>query len=1252
MASFVEQATLKIVDQSTGQIKKINAALKDLFKTAKSLKSTKIDIAVKETGTKQAIHALRKLNRELAKLKGNANLGINVKGLKQANAAARQMSQSMRQMQSSRKLIGTGTADAMRTQQRAAAGAARVQQRAAAGAARVQQRTAAAAKTEQLKFPAFRRPLGTGTGTTDAARLARRTESSKAARMQARVDAPLQSFRKPIGAGTAAAARTARKAPIEQYRDTPFPAYRRPIGAGTAEAMRGQNRRAGSAERGGAASGAARPPKPTRHDSFTKRVAHEIPHDIVRGGIHKVIDTTVDAAKSGFWEEESARFRLRSRQETPERQGQIESAVRDIGEDMEKGGGRFYNPAQTTKLFLEALGQTAGDIEGAQHLTRRAIESTRARVGAGVPLEKAEEDAAQLIKAGDLRDAFYSVRRDASGKAVKDSGGRVIEDVDHKGIDEFYNNVNKVATVMGEQDFSGANVKQITKYLRASKEALTESAYNRTLFMGESMGTSAGVGLTQAQRMFRGQTTVATQKQLLQMGLLKQVGGTAKKPVFAPAEGGQTEIQDPDDPTKRISVAADLARDPYRHLHRAMDVMEQQGIDLSDRAALTARLQRLGGTSTAQDWGVEAGLRRRNLDQKELMAARIKGDSAAMDRNAQQSPHLKLVAAEQQLKSTLGNVFSAAAPYLVDNVIDPIRKRAAEMTEQARAGEKVDWSGLMAGGGATVAAFGAYNALKGIQKGDVGGLSSAGFSLLQAGSSLSAAATALGGIPALFGPGGAMVAAIAAGVATANNEGAKAVREHDTDVQKAMRDQITRGLGLDKPQEKPSYDIPEPFGPPTGPEAPGVKKGGIKLKPFGAKPATKPTLWPMGTEVQGPEETYGPPTPEPKALHKMMKSFYDREKESFAGPAKRGAMKITLTKPQVDAPGAQITPSAGTTPSTGATPSTEAARDISAPGATISASGATIEGTKLGETPAHLQPDTPVETGTGGAGPVEKLKGIVDGIVSALSVAGAQAAESKKPAAEGAKVAEQTVNAGSVVVHGAEVKTSATGEGAGAAQPGAATDLSAQIAQISTAATALGASVTALAAAGTALGTSTATLAAAGTAVGTSISTSATSLAAAGTTIGTAISNAGTSLASSLQTGVSALTNAGTSIGAAISNAGTSLQGAVATAAASFQQASSAIAQGGAAAAASLQAGAASVAASGATAAAGLQQGAAAVAASGSQAAGALQGAAPGIGAAIGASAASAIRAATASISINVKHSGLTGTDTGGQKPD
>lgn len=77
MASFVEQATLRVNDQSTAQINKINAALKKLFATAKSLKSIKVGINVDARGLTAANKQLNTLARNIAVLR-NQRLSLNV----------------------------------------------------------------------------------------------------------------------------------------------------------------------------------------------------------------------------------------------------------------------------------------------------------------------------------------------------------------------------------------------------------------------------------------------------------------------------------------------------------------------------------------------------------------------------------------------------------------------------------------------------------------------------------------------------------------------------------------------------------------------------------------------------------------------------------------------------------------------------------------------------------------------------------------------------------------------------------------------------------------------------------------------------------------------------------------------------------------------------------------------------------------------------------------------------------------------
>ena len=99
MASFVEEAVLKVVDQSSKPIAKINAELAKLFATAKSLKSMKIDLSVKDTGLSKAAFDVRRLASELRQIKsaGRINLSVNTAGLNQATRQLQQLRSQARQ---------------------------------------------------------------------------------------------------------------------------------------------------------------------------------------------------------------------------------------------------------------------------------------------------------------------------------------------------------------------------------------------------------------------------------------------------------------------------------------------------------------------------------------------------------------------------------------------------------------------------------------------------------------------------------------------------------------------------------------------------------------------------------------------------------------------------------------------------------------------------------------------------------------------------------------------------------------------------------------------------------------------------------------------------------------------------------------------------------------------------------------------------------------------------------------------------
>lgn len=80
MVSYVEQAILRVKDESTGPIKKINRELKDLFRAARAARDIKIDIK----GLAQAEREVRNLSSALRGLPRSRTLSLNTKGIKEA----------------------------------------------------------------------------------------------------------------------------------------------------------------------------------------------------------------------------------------------------------------------------------------------------------------------------------------------------------------------------------------------------------------------------------------------------------------------------------------------------------------------------------------------------------------------------------------------------------------------------------------------------------------------------------------------------------------------------------------------------------------------------------------------------------------------------------------------------------------------------------------------------------------------------------------------------------------------------------------------------------------------------------------------------------------------------------------------------------------------------------------------------------------------------------------------------------------
>ena len=91
MASFVEQATLKVNDQSSAQIRKINAELKKLFATAKSLKSMKADINIKAKNLSKVAAEIKNVSAALKGLRSGNTINVNARGISKAAADVRRL---------------------------------------------------------------------------------------------------------------------------------------------------------------------------------------------------------------------------------------------------------------------------------------------------------------------------------------------------------------------------------------------------------------------------------------------------------------------------------------------------------------------------------------------------------------------------------------------------------------------------------------------------------------------------------------------------------------------------------------------------------------------------------------------------------------------------------------------------------------------------------------------------------------------------------------------------------------------------------------------------------------------------------------------------------------------------------------------------------------------------------------------------------------------------------------------------------
>jgi hypothetical protein len=445
MASFVEQATLRVVDQSSGQINKINAALKRLQATANSLRSRSIDIRVNARGLQQALTGVQRLTAAMRQLQGasrSINIGANANALNQAANAARRYANAMQS-------VRTATV---------------AQTRAQTGLVNAQTRLARAQTAATAAGP----------------------QSAAAINAQARL---AQAHANLLNAQTRAQRAAQPPAP-------PVP----PAGGGRGGRGGGRGRggslmeptipRAGLAFAGGLGGFSAM--------SLVAAIAA-----IGRAAREGISDA--DIGKFMIQQKQLNRPGIAELYGGPGAEERAFRAVQELGEERREAAkkgefGEFFNIGQRQRVFAEILG-SARDISAAKIATGLVESLSAALYAQGKSFSEAEEGAALYFK------TLEQMGRATFRKDVKDSAGNVIHkkgDFDEKSMRESFEYLNKLMPTVGKE-LTGSFFKMIGKYLGPAKFPISNRALGALILMGEEGGApTAAVGYRQAVKQLSG----------------------------------------------------------------------------------------------------------------------------------------------------------------------------------------------------------------------------------------------------------------------------------------------------------------------------------------------------------------------------------------------------------------------------------------------------------------------------------------------------------------------------------------------------------------------------------------------------------------------------------------------------------------------------------------------------------------------------------------------------------------------------
>jgi len=659
MPSFTETATLIVKDKSTAQINKINAALKKLFATARSLKGIKIDI--KTPNLRKAIADVNKLQSALRGVKSKT-VNVKVTGVSAARRQVQALANDIKKLSGANVRMRAATARAGRAESRQRlygaalassnlkkAQLARVKliQKAERENATFTQRAQAAAQRQQARQQA--------TAQRQQARQAAIIQSQAA--RQAALPAPPRGVRVPNV-----------RAPAAQPWGYPAPRPTRPP---------------------------AQPSAPAQSSSFARGIASDISQHIRSA----IISGTAQAVKEGTTQADIGKTGLDLKELSKDRRKLVESQITELGaEQAARPGGSMWGRGQITQQVSEMLGvvKAGAATDEADFKTRAAqakfmadrnLELAGSMVKMGVAQSQASEESIKYGKALEIQGKIYN----------KTTGV-----LDPAAAAKQYDLIHSLIPAIGKE-MTGSNYLQLQKYLRAGRFGLSDEATALAMSSFEEMGTSAAVGINQMIKTVGGtakKTALAEQARLGLIGTKDVVTGKVGKQKVKTIAGDLSEAnakllrENPQQwvDTKLIpALKSDLIKKGAKP--------EEAAAKVTDPAYVATQISKLFSDRTAADMATSMVLRSQE-NQQFLKDWRSRTATMESQRAATSDSVLGVTAGLQnQLQGVFGQAIVAAAPILTPAMgyLSEGLRKVAETTAAAAQGDPAAAAKLAAG---------------------------------------------------------------------------------------------------------------------------------------------------------------------------------------------------------------------------------------------------------------------------------------------------------------------------------------------------------------------------------------------------------------------------------------------------------------------------------------------------------------------------------------------------------------------------